>query len=94
MVALDFIPRNEPTFSKHLLLLLLHGSLGIDPRSIFKGVKYLLTLEKVSLIHEVVVWDPRVLKKSTEHSVVVYLGISAYFLLNVPEFEMLLSTAL
>lgn len=31
-------------------------------------------------------WDPRSSKKSTEHSKVVYLGISVYFLVNVPEF--------
>ena len=38
------------------------------------------------VICETVVWEPRNLEKSTEHSRVVYLGISVYFLLNVPEF--------
>ena len=46
------------------------------------------------VICETVVWEPRNLEKSTEHSRVVYLGISVYFLLNVPESKMLLSTGL
>ena len=34
-------------FSKYLLLLLLRGSLDINPGSIFQGVQYLLILEKI-----------------------------------------------
>lgn len=82
MVVLDFIPRIEPAFFK-IPITASHPWQPGYQAGYQASLKVLFINIGKSKSH---LWDPKSSKKSTEHSMVVYLGISVCFLVNVPEF--------